>query len=101
MAVAGILLALAEAFFAGRDRATLAGLTVAGALATTVVSIALYRHMGVSESRLLFGEMLVADRTGYVLCALFGVIAALGALVAPAHQRAHGWINGEYYGMLL
>ena len=101
LAVSGILLVLAEAFFAGRDRTTLAGLTVAGALAATVTSIALYRHLGPSESRLLFNEMLVADRTGYVLCALFGVITAFSAMVAPAHQRAHGWINGEYYGILL
>jgi NADH-quinone oxidoreductase subunit N len=101
LAVSGILLVLAEAFFTGRDRATLAGLTVAGALATTVVSIALYRQLGARESHVIFSEMLVADRTGYVLCALFGVIAALGALVAPAHQRTHGWINGEYYGTLL
>ena len=101
LAITGILLVLAEAFFAGRDRTTLAGLTVAGAVATIAVSIALYRHLGPSESKLLFKDMLVADRTGYVLCALFGVIAALGALIAPAHQRAHGWVIGEYYGMLL
>lgn len=101
LAVSGILLVLAEAFFEGKDRTTLAGLTVVGAVATTVVSIGLYRHLGPGQSRLLFSEMLVADRTGYVLTALFGVVAALAALVAPAHQRAHGWVIGEYYGVLL
>jgi NADH-quinone oxidoreductase subunit N len=101
LAVAGILLVLAEAFFAGRDRTTLAGLTVAGALAATVTSIALYRHIGPTGSKLLFGEMLIADRTAYVLTALFGVVAALAALLAPSHQRTHGWVVGEYYGILL
>jgi NADH-quinone oxidoreductase subunit N len=45
--------------------------------------------------------MLVADRLGYVLSALFAVITALTALMSPAHQRAHDWRMGEYYGMLL
>jgi NADH-quinone oxidoreductase subunit N len=101
LAVSGILLVLAEAFFVGKDRTTLAALTVAGALATTAVSIGLYRHMGAGQARLLFNEMLIADRTAYVLCGLFGVVAALGALLAPAHQRAHSWVIGEYYGILL
>src|SRR5262245_64775883 len=45
--------------------------------------------------------MLIADRQGYVLSAVFAVIAALTALMSPAHQRAHDWRMGEYYGMLL
>ncbi len=101
LAVSGMLLVLAEAFFTGKDRTALAGITVAGALASTVVSIVLYRHLGPTSSRLLFSEMLVADRTGYVLSGLFGVVAALAALLAPSHQRTHGWVVGEYYGILL
>ncbi|MBE7448646.1 MAG: NADH-quinone oxidoreductase subunit N [Kofleriaceae bacterium] len=101
LAASGVLLVLAEAFFSGKDRSALAGLTVAGALASSVVSVVLYRQMGPSEAKLLFSEMLIADRTGYVLSALFGVVAALAALLAPAHQRAHGWVIGEYYGILL
>ena len=101
LAMSGILLVLAEAFYSGRDRTALAALTVAGALAATVTSVALYRHMGATQTRLLFNEMLIADRTGYVLTALFGVVAALAALLAPAHQRTHGWVIGEYYGILL
>ncbi|KAB2897266.1 MAG: hypothetical protein F9K40_13160 [Kofleriaceae bacterium] len=69
LSVSGILLVLAEAFYSGKDRTALAALTVAGALATTITSIALYRHIGATESRLLLNEMLVADRTGYVLTA--------------------------------
>ena len=101
LALSGILLVLAEAFFVGRDRTALVALTVAGGLATIAVSVGLYRHMGPNSARLLFSEMLVADRTGYVLCALFGGVAALCALLAPSHQRAHGWVIGEYYGILL
>src|SRR5689334_24283420 len=85
LAVSGILLVLAEAFFTGRDRTTLAALTVAGALAGTITSIALYRHIGANTSKLLFNEMLIADRTAYVLTGLFGVVAALAALLAPSH----------------
>jgi NADH-quinone oxidoreductase subunit N len=101
IAVTGLLLVLAEAFFAGRDRSTLAGLAVAGAIAGAIASIALYRHLAPGESRLVMSEMLVADRTGYALSALFCVLAALTALVSPAHQRAHEWVIGEYYGVLL
>jgi NADH:ubiquinone oxidoreductase subunit 2 (subunit N) len=90
LALSGILLVLAEAFFVGRDRSSLAALAVAGAIASTVTSIALYRHMGPTQAKLLFSEMLVADRTGYVLSGLFGVVAALAALLAPSHQRTHG-----------
>jgi NADH-quinone oxidoreductase subunit N len=45
--------------------------------------------------------MLVGDRLGYVLSATFSVITALTAMMSPAHQRAHDWRMGEYYGMLL
>ena len=101
LAITGMLLVLAEAFFVGRDRTTLAGLAVVGALAGMVVSIALYRSLAPGESRLLMGQMLVADRTGYALSALFCAIAALTAMVTPAHQRTHLWVIGEYYGVLL
>ena len=45
--------------------------------------------------------MLVGDRLGYVLTALFSVTTAFVALISPAHQREHGWQIGEYYGILL
>lgn len=101
LALSGILLVLAEAFFSGRDRTALAALTVVGGVAAAVASIALYRHIPAGSSRLLFGEMLIADRTGYALSALLSVTVALGALVAPAHMRAHDWAIGEYFGILL
>ena len=101
VAVAGLALVLAEAFFAGRDRTALAGLAVAGALAGAVASIVLYRQLAPGEHRLVMNGMLVADRTGYALSALFCTITALTALVTPAHQRTHAWVIGEYYGVLL
>ncbi len=101
LAVAGMLLVLAEAFYKGEDRTALAGLAVAGSLASAIASVVLYRQLGTGESKQLMGTMLVADRLGYVLSATFSVITALTALMSPAHQRAHDWRMGEYYGMLL
>src|SRR6185503_9527476 len=43
----------------------------------------------------------IADRTGYVLSALFSVTTAFAALMSPAHQKEHDWQIGEYYGLML
>ena len=111
LAVTGMLLVLAEAFFKGRDRAALAGLAIAGSVASAVASIVLYRQLGPGEVKPLFASldptggvqsaMLVADRMGYVLSALFAVTTALTALISPGHQREHDWQVGEYYGVML
>jgi NADH-quinone oxidoreductase subunit N len=111
LVVTGLLLVLAEAFFRGRDRATLAGLAIAGSLASAIASIILYRQLGPGETKALFGDadangavksaMLVADHTGYVLSALFALTTALTALMSPGHQREHDWQVGEYYGVML
>lgn len=106
LAIAGMLLVLAEAFFKGRDHTTLVGLSVAGSLAAAIASIVLYRQLGPGEIHPIFadsksGAMLVGDRTGYVLTALFSVTTAFCALISPAHQREHGWQIGEYYGIML
>jgi NADH-quinone oxidoreductase subunit N len=101
LAVAGMLLVLAEAFYKGEDRTALATLAVAGSLAAGIASVILYRQLAPGETKQIFGTMLVADRLGYVLSAVFATITALTALMSPAHQRAHDWRMGEYYGMLL
>src|SRR5690606_863889 len=101
MAVTGLVLVLAEAFYKGEDRTALGGLAVAGSLASAVASVVLYRELAPGESREIFGTMLVADKLGYLLSAVFAVTAALTAMMSPAHQRAHDWRMGEYYGMLL
>lgn len=101
LAVTGMILVLAEAFYRGRERGPLTALAVAGSLAAAVAAIVLYRQMQPGEVRGLLGNMLLADRFGYVLTALFAVTTALAAMVTPGHQRAHGWNNGEYYGILL
>ncbi|HUJ59112.1 MAG TPA: NADH-quinone oxidoreductase subunit N [Kofleriaceae bacterium] len=111
LAITGMLLVLAEAFYRGKDRSALAGLAIAGSVASAIASIVLYRQLGPGESRPIFADfdasggvksaMLVADHTGYVLAALFAAITAFTALASPAHQREHGWPIGEYYGVML
>ena len=101
LCVVGMLLVLGEAFYKGKDRTLLAGLAVAGSLASAVASIILYRQLGEGESKSLLGDMLVADRTGYVLSALFAVVTAFAAMMSPAHQREHEWETGELYGVML
>jgi len=106
LAITGMLLVLAEAFFKGRDHTTLVGLSVAGSVAAAIASIILYRQLGPNELHPIFsdaksGAMLVGDRLGYVLTALFSVTTAFVALISPAHQREHGWQIGEYYGIML
>ena len=101
LVIVGLALVLAEAFYRGKDRTALVGLTVAGALAGTVASILLYRHIQPGMKLSLLGGMLIADRDAYVLSGLFCFVTALAALMSPAHQRAHEWAVGEYYGLLL
>ena len=101
LAVAGMLLVLAEAFYKGEDRTALTGLAVAGSVAAAIASVVLYRQLAPGETKQLLGTMLVADRLGYVLSTIFSALTALTALMSPAHQRAHDWRMGEYYGLLL
>ncbi|HWU86892.1 MAG TPA: NADH-quinone oxidoreductase subunit N [Kofleriaceae bacterium] len=97
----GMLLVLAEAFRKGKDRSALVGVAVVGSLAASVASVVLYRQLPANAGKELLGGMLLADRLGYVLSALFGVTTALAALMSPAHQREHEWQIGEYYGVML
>ncbi len=101
LAVAGMLVVMAEAFYKGQDRAALSGLTAAGSLAAMISSVVLVRQLGADERHYILGDMLVVDRTAYVLAALFSGVTAAAALISPAHQREHGWQNGEYYGVML
>ncbi|HEU4733817.1 MAG TPA: NADH-quinone oxidoreductase subunit N [Kofleriaceae bacterium] len=101
LAVTGMLLVLAEAFYHGEDRTALASLTAAGSFASAIASVVLLRQLEGNARVPLLGEMLVADRSGYVLSALFAVTTGLAALSSPAHQREHDWQIGEYYGVML
>jgi NADH-quinone oxidoreductase subunit N len=101
LAVTGMVLVLAEAFYRGEDRTALATLTAAGAFASAIASVVLYRQLDAGVRISLVGDMLVADRSGYVLSALFAVTTGLAALSAPAHQREHEWQIGELYGVML
>ncbi|MFN0246219.1 MAG: NADH-quinone oxidoreductase subunit N [Kofleriaceae bacterium] len=100
LAVVGMILVLAEAFYRGKDRTALAGLAVAGSIAAAVASVVLYRQIGDARVSVL-GEMLLADKTSYVLSALFSVTTALTALMSPGHQKEHDWQIGEYYGVMV
>ncbi|HEX4423688.1 MAG TPA: NADH-quinone oxidoreductase subunit N [Kofleriaceae bacterium] len=102
LTVTGMLLVLAEAFYRAEDRTSLATLTAAGAFASAIASIVLYRQLPDGPGRIsLFSDMLVVDHTSYVLAALFAVTTGLTALISPAHQREHDWQVGEYYGVML
>src|SRR5262249_20015300 len=59
------------------------------------------KELSPGETKSLLADMLVADRTAYVLSAVFAVTAAFTALISPANQREHDWQSGEYYGVLL
>ena len=101
LAITGMLLVLAEAFYKGEDRTALVGITVAGSTAAAIAAIVLYRQLQPGEAKQLFGTMLIADRLGYVLSAVFAAITAFTALMSSGHQREHDWRMGEYYGLLL
>ncbi|MBX3157177.1 MAG: NADH-quinone oxidoreductase subunit N [Deltaproteobacteria bacterium] len=101
MTVSGLLLVLAEAFYKGKDRTALVGLAVAGSVASAIASIILYTQVGPNVSQQIMGEMLMYDRTSYVLSALFALTTAVAALMSPSHQREHQWVIGEYYGTML
>src|SRR3954447_23553807 len=85
LAVTGMLLVLAEAFFRGKDRSALMSLGVAGSIASAIASVVLYRQLGDGPALQvngiqLFSGMLIADRTGYVLSALFAVTTAFAVM---------------------
>jgi NADH-quinone oxidoreductase subunit N len=101
LAVTGMLLVLAEAFYRADDRTPLASLTAAGAFASAIASVIVYRQLGPNDKIPLLSDMLIADRSGYVLAALFAGTTGLAALCTPAHQREHDWQIGEYYGVML
>jgi NADH-quinone oxidoreductase subunit N len=97
----GFVLVLAEAFASLDDRSSLANLTAAGAFASGIASVVLYRQLPDGGHVSLFSDMLIADRTSYVLSALFAFTTGFTAIISPAHQREHDWQIGEYYGVML
>ena len=109
LAIGGLLLVLAEAFFRERKNHTaLSHIAVATSIIAGIASIIVYRQLEPGESHTVMAasasggpSMLIADRTGYVLSAMFAGITALTALMMPAHQREHEWEGGEAYGILL
>ncbi len=97
----GLLLILAEAFATGKGRQFLLQLTVAGCVMSILAAIWTWRTLEPGQSVSAFSGMLVADRMGMFLIALFSGTTALIATLASAHQREHGWEVGELYGLML
>ena len=102
LAISGMLLVLAEAFFRGSGgHARLMALSVAGCLITAAAAIFLFRDLQPGEARPLMFNMLVADRFAYFFIVLIAALTAGTALIAARHQQEHGWEQGAFYGLLL
>ena len=71
LTVIGLLLILAEAFATGKRRQFLMQLTVAGCVMAIVAAIATRRALQPGQSISAFSGILVADRMGMLLIALF------------------------------
>lgn len=101
LAVVGLLLVLAEAFARGKQRQFLMQMTVAGCLLAMFTAIATWRALAPGQSVSSFSGMLVADRMGMFLIALFSGTTALIAILGSVHQREYDWEVGEFYGLMV
>ena len=101
LAVAAMLLIVAESFAGHGRRSWLMPLTIAGCAGAAIACIAIFRSLGPGQQVSMFGGMLIADRSAMFLSTLLCAGTAFTALVTPAHQHEYEWENGEYYGMLL
>lgn len=101
LALFGLLLILAEAFAVGKKRQFLMQLTVAGCVITIITAIATWRALLPGQQISVFSGMLVADRMGMFLIALFAGSTALISVLTSAHQTEHDWHVGEVYGLMM
>lgn len=101
LTLVGLLLILAEAFAIGKSRQFLMQLTVAGCVMSILAAIWTWRSLAPGQSVSAFSGMLVADRMGMFLIALFSSTTAFIAMLASAHQREHDWEVGELFGLML
>jgi NADH-quinone oxidoreductase subunit N len=98
----GLLLILAEAFSTGgKSRHFLMQLTVAGCVMSILAAVWTWRTLQPGQSVSAFSGMLVADRMGMFLIALFSGTTGLIAMLASAHQKEHDWEVGELYGLMV
>ena len=101
LTIVGLLLVVAEAFATGARRQFLMQLTVAGCVMSMLAAIATWRSLAPGQSVSAFSGMLVADRMGMFLIALFSGTTACVAMLSAAHQREHQWEVGEIFGLML
>ncbi len=97
----GLLLVLAEAFATSKARGFLMQLSVAGCLMAVFAAIYTWRSLDHGQPVTAFSGMLVADRMGMFLIALFSATTGLIAILGAAHQEEHDWPMGEFFGLLL
>ena len=101
LTLVGLLLILAESFTIGKGRSFLMQLTVAGCLMSLVAAIYTWKALAPGQSVSAFSGMLVADRMGMFLVALFSATTGLIAMLGSAHQREYGWEVGEFFGLMV
>lgn len=101
LTLVGLLLILAEAFAVGKRRQFLMQLTVAGCIMSMLAAVVTWRSLQPGQSVSVFSGMLVADRMGMFLIALFSGTTALVAMLGSAHQREYSWEVGEFFGLML
>lgn len=101
LTLVGLLLVLAEAFAIGKARGFLMQLTVAGSLMAMLAAAYTWRELAPGQSVSAFSGMLVADRMGMFLVALFAGTTGLIAMLGAAHQREYDWHTGEFFGLML
>jgi NADH-quinone oxidoreductase subunit N len=101
LTLVGLLLILAEAFASPKSRQFLDEITVAGCAMSILAAIWTWRTLEPGQSVSAFSGMLVADRMGMFLIALFSGTTACIAVLAAAHQREHEWLVGELYGLMM
>ncbi len=99
--VFGMLLVLGEAFASHKQRRFLMHLTVAGSVMTVIAAILTWRSLAPGQSVSIFSGMLVADRMGMFLIALFSATTGLIAMLSSAHQEEYDWEVGEYFALLM
>ncbi len=99
--VFGLLLVLGEAFATKKQRGFLMQLTVMGCVMTIIACVVTWRALEPGQSVSMFSGMLVADRMGMFLIALFSGTTALIAMLSTAHQKEYEWEMGEFYALLV
>jgi len=101
LTLVGLLLILAEAFAIGKGRSFLMQFTVAGCAMALVAAVYTWRALAPGQSVTAFSGMLVADRLGMFLIALFSGTTGLIAILTSAHQREYDWEVGEVFGLMV